>query len=87
MNGISSITWIAVVLLAVGGVNWGLVGLFEFDLVAFLFGEEFGTTNVVTRVVYILVGISALVSLLGLTMTQSKAPAKMHGTKSSPSTN
>ncbi|MBR4554650.1 MAG: DUF378 domain-containing protein [Ruminococcus sp.] len=48
---------IALFLLIVGGVNWGLVGLFEFDLVSFIFG---GQTAVLSRLVYVLVAISAV---------------------------
>lgn len=48
---------IALFLLVVGGINWGLVGLFEFDLVAFLFG---GQTAVLSRIVYVLVAVSAI---------------------------
>ena len=44
-------------LLVVGGINWGLVGLFQFDLVAALFG---GSDAALARIVYILVGASAL---------------------------
>ena len=40
---------LALVLVIVGALNWGLIALFEWDLVAELFGESFGTTNVVTR--------------------------------------
>jgi uncharacterized protein len=51
---------LALVLTAVGGLNWGLVGLFRFDLVAaILGGMEFGDTNLASRVVYTLVGVSA----------------------------
>jgi uncharacterized membrane protein YuzA (DUF378 family) len=49
---------LAAILLIVGGLNWGLVAIAEFDLVAWLFGEEFGATNVVTRIVYGLVGLA-----------------------------
>ena len=59
---------LAAALLIVGGLNWGLVAIAEFDLVAWLFGEDFGTTNVVTRFVYGLVGLAAvygIASLLG----------------------
>jgi uncharacterized protein len=56
---------LALVLTSVGGLNWGLVGLFRFDLVAAIFGGmEFGETNLGSRVVYTLVGLSA-VYLLG----------------------
>ena len=47
-------------LVIVGAVNWGLVALAEFDLVAALFGLDFGETNALTRVVYGLVGVSGL---------------------------
>ena len=47
-------------LLIVGGLNWGLVGLFDFDLVAALFGEM----SVLGRIVYVLVGASALWQLI-----------------------
>jgi len=51
---------LAAVLVAVGGINWGLVALGEFDLVAAIFGLDFGETNAATRVVYGLVGASAI---------------------------
>jgi len=54
---------IALVLAIIGGINWGSVGLFRFDIVAWLFG---GQTATVSRVVYTLVGLAALwcISLL-----------------------
>jgi uncharacterized protein len=52
---------LAVILTIVGGLNWGLVGLFKFDLVAAVFGGmQFGEVNVASRIVYALVGLSAL---------------------------
>ena len=48
---------IALALLIIGGVNWGSVGLFRFDLVAFIGG---GAGSLISRVVYTLVGLSAL---------------------------
>jgi uncharacterized membrane protein YuzA (DUF378 family) len=48
----------ALVLAIVGALNWGLVAIGEFDLVAKIFGMEFGQTNALTRVVYGLVGLS-----------------------------
>ena len=51
---------LAAVLLIVGGLNWGLVAIAEFDLVAALVGLEFGETNAVSRIVYGLVGLAAL---------------------------
>ena len=47
-------------LVVIGGLNWGLVALAEFDLVATIFGLEFGETSALTRIVYGLVGLSAL---------------------------
>ena len=54
---------IALFLAIVGGLNWGSIGLFRFDIVAWIFG---GQTNPVSRVVYTLVGLAALwcISLL-----------------------
>ncbi len=49
-------TLIAFILTIVGALNWLLIGIFAFDLVAFLFG----TMSVLTRIVYSLVGVSAL---------------------------
>ena len=51
---------LAAALLVVGGLNWGLVALAEFDLVAWLVGEDFGQTNVASRIVYALVGLAAV---------------------------
>lgn len=48
--------WIAVILVIVGSLNWLLVGLFHFDLVAAIFGMM----SIVSRIVYILVGLSAI---------------------------
>jgi uncharacterized membrane protein YuzA (DUF378 family) len=53
---------VTLVLLIVGGLNWGLVGLFNFDLVATLFGEM----SALSRIVYVLVGLSALWQLVPL---------------------
>ena len=51
---------LALILTIVGGLNWGLVGLFRFDLVAAIFGGmEFGETNLASRIVYTVVGLSA----------------------------
>lgn len=54
---------IALTLLVIGGLNWGSIGIFQFDLVAWLFG---GQTGIISRIVYILVALSAIwcISLL-----------------------
>jgi uncharacterized protein len=51
---------VALALTTIGAINWGLVSLFELDLVATLAGVEFGETNLASRVVYGLVGLSGL---------------------------
>jgi uncharacterized protein len=50
---------LAAILTIIGGFNWGLVGLFKFDLVAAVFGMQFGEVNLASRIVYTLVGLSA----------------------------
>lgn len=50
----------ALILAIVGALNWGLVAIAEYDLVASIFGMDFGETSAVTRVVYGLVGASGL---------------------------
>ena len=57
-----ALTLITLVLLIVGGLNWGLVGLFNFDLVAAIFGAGSG----LARAVYVLVGLSAIWQAIGL---------------------
>lgn len=65
---------LSAVLLVVGGINWGLVGLAKFDLVATIFGEMSG----LSRIVYALVGLAALYQALGWRTVQKRwamAPA------------
>lgn len=50
---------IALILVIIGGINWGLIGIFGFDLVAFLFGSM----SVISRIIYTLVGLGALWSI------------------------
>jgi len=57
VNEMKAVELLALVLVLVGALNWGLVGLFGFDLVATLFGEM----SMLARVVYSLVGLSAVV--------------------------
>ncbi len=54
---------LALILLIIGGINWGLVGIFELDLIAWMFG---GAGSLIARTLYILVAISAVwcISLL-----------------------
>lgn len=53
------VDWIAMILLIIGGVNWALVGLFDIDVVARLFGPM----SMISRAVYIIVGLAALYSI------------------------
>ena len=53
---INILDWVAIVLVIVGGLNWGLVGAFNFDLVATIFG----VMSALSRIVYVLVGLAAL---------------------------
>ena len=70
-----SLDRIATALLVVGGLNWGLVAIAQFDLVAWLFGEDFGTTNAVTRIVYGLVGLAAVYGIAALLGRRQSAGA------------
>lgn len=72
---------IAAVLLVVGGLNWGLVGAARFDLVAAIFGLRFGETSLLSSVVYLLVGLSAVYQALAWKAIQrrwSANPALAH---------
>jgi hypothetical protein len=53
------IGWVAFVLVIIGGLNWGLVGAFNFDLVVWILGSM----PIVVKIVYILVGLSALLMI------------------------
>ena len=69
---------LALILVIVGALNWGLVAIAEFDLVAEIFGEEFGTTNAATRIIYGLVGLAGVylaVTLLPAILRSDAQPA------------
>jgi uncharacterized membrane protein YuzA (DUF378 family) len=63
---------ITLVLLIVGGLNWGLIGLFGFDLVAAIFGEM----SALSRIVYTLVGASALWQIIPLFQREESRRAR-----------
>jgi uncharacterized protein len=74
----SPIGWIAFILVVIGGLNWGLVGAFGFDLVANILGDM----SIISRIVYVLVGLSAIYMLIKPFMkanmsTAPAAPAQM----------
>ncbi|MDR2729109.1 MAG: DUF378 domain-containing protein, partial [Chitinispirillales bacterium] len=60
MRHLNALDWIALVILIVGGLNLGLMGFFGFDLIA----AVFGAMSFLTRVIYALVGISALYTIV-----------------------
>ena len=67
---------IAAVLVLVGALNWGLVAIAEFDLVAAVFGMEFGETNVASRIVYGLVGLAGVYGVVSLASRRSAAATR-----------
>jgi uncharacterized membrane protein YuzA (DUF378 family) len=56
MKKLNSMDWIALILIIIGGLNWGLVGLFSYNLV----DSIFGAASALSRIVYVLVGIAAI---------------------------
>lgn len=54
--------WVAFALLVVGGINWGIISIFSTDIVSYIFGEA----TMLTRLVYGIVGLSALYSVVVL---------------------
>jgi len=60
MKKLGVLDLIALILVIVGGLNWGLVGAFKFDLVAAILGDM----SIIARIVYILVGLSAIYGIL-----------------------
>jgi len=68
MNKLNTLDWVALVLVIVGGLNWALVGLFSFDLVATIFGDM----SILSRIIYVLVGLSAVYVLISLSKLAKK---------------
>ncbi len=58
MKNYSTIDLVAVILLLVGGLNWGLVGLFDFNVIMAIFGM------VIARIVFVLIGVSAVFRII-----------------------
>lgn len=63
MKGMSIVDMVVMLLVLVGGLNWGLVGAFNIDLVALVFG---GAGSMFARVVYVLVGLAAVYMFYGV---------------------
>jgi uncharacterized membrane protein YuzA (DUF378 family) len=64
---------LAATLVLIGGLNWGLVAVAKFDLVAWIFGLDFGQTNAASRIVYGLVGLAAVYGI-GSLLTSARRP-------------
>ena len=58
-NTMKTLDYIALILVAIGAINWGLIGFFSFDLIRVIFGDM----TMVSRIIYALVGIAGLYSL------------------------
>jgi len=67
MKNLNYFDWTAIIILAIGGLNWGLVGIFGLDLVEAVLGDM----SVLSRIVYLIVGISAIY-VLGLSFQLAK---------------
>lgn len=65
------ILYVATILVIVGGLNWGLVGAFDYNLVAEIFGDQ----TAAARTVYVLVGISALIAIAHLVPRRARRRA------------
>ncbi|MHB9130297.1 MAG: DUF378 domain-containing protein [Armatimonadota bacterium] len=74
-----TVNLIALILVIVGALNWLLVGLFGFDLVASLFANGYGTLSALSRIVYTLVGISGVWLLFTLLPAVSTSRATRYG--------
>ena len=63
LKGRISMDIIAMILLIIGGINWGSIGIFQFDIIAWAFGSQ---AEIISRIIYTLVGLSAIwcISLL-----------------------
>jgi uncharacterized protein len=67
-------------LMIIGALNWGLIGLFNFNLVAFLFGPM----SVLTRIIYVLVGLSALYDIIELPAMVRRWHVRVHSERIHP---
>lgn len=70
----SGMDWIVWILLFVGGLNWGLVGAFDFNLVDSIFGAG----SAIGRIIYVLVGLAAIWSLFGMFMKGGNSSTGMN---------
>jgi len=77
-----ALSLVARALIIIGGLNWGLVAIAKFDLVAWICGGlDFGQTNVASRIIYGIVGLAALyvlAELIGMRSQHTPADRRVH---------
>jgi hypothetical protein len=65
MDGIAYLAMVCLILACAGAINWGLVGIFKFDLIAFIAGgKKFGQTNIFSRFIYIVIALAGIFALI-----------------------
>lgn len=69
----NKLSLIALILMIIGGLNWALVGLLNFDLVATIFGEM----SVISRIIYILVGLASVYMIFMIPKMNKKSQVQM----------
>jgi|TARA_B110000263_G_C15118662_1_gene423286 uncharacterized membrane protein YuzA (DUF378 family) len=68
VTNMETVQMIGIILAAIGALNWGLVGLFKFDLVAFITGgNSFGKVNLLSRSIYVIVAAAGVVATTAIT--------------------
>ena len=77
---IKSMDSIALILIVIGALNWGLIGIFQFDVVAAIFG---GMSTVVSRIIYTLVGLAGIWGITMLFRKENKASLRANASKAS----
>lgn len=68
-NTLSAATWVAIVLSAIGAINWGLVGLFDFNLVSALFGPM----STLSRIIFVVVGLAGIYLVVAAATLESRS--------------
>ena len=68
-NALSAPTWVAIVLAVIGAVNWGLVGLFDYNRVSAIFGPM----STLSRIIYVLVGLAGLYLVVAAATMESRS--------------
>ena len=68
-NTLSAATWVAIVLSAIGAINWGFVGLFDFNLVSALFGPM----STLSRIIFVVVGLAGIYLVVAAATLESRS--------------